>query len=669
MAVNLSPVGGVAAQFFDNDGNVLSGGKIYTYVAGTSTPTFTYTTAAGDIAHSNPIILDSAGRVPSGEIWLTDGVLYKFVLKDSGDALIATYDNISGINSNAVAYTNQQEIITATAGQTVFDLTITYAPGTNSLSVFVDGVNQYGPGAQYAYTETDGNTITFNSGLHVGAKVKFTSTQQQGAGAVDASQVSYTPPFVDSQTTNVEAKLAQTISAKDFGAVGDGVVDDTVAIQNAIDYLASVTGVLFFPQGTYRITSPLTNTTSGVSLIGEGSKATIIYNDQIGDAIVFGDAANELTQCRIVGIKIQGSATSGRGFYGKIFGTQCELNDVYVNSGSVGIQLDTCYSSKYYNVWVKDTVSHGIFVNTQSHSTNFIGCKVQLAGGNGIRIRGCYSVLVSGSNFEFNQINQINIETSCRDISIADNYFEGLMPYTSGYAGVYVNTGANVVSVRNNFFDATQTGISGTDGTGTFLKVDGGTRVEYKKNGFESIAASQHHVIFQSNADLCCATDLPQGCTYYNASTNSRIYVDVGDEIGVSVYNSSAITYTNSSWNGCSATTEVYDPKGEWNTSTSRFTPRDYGVYSWFAVAGVSALGATANFSLRLYNITDSIEIVKGQNYSGGGSITNPIVSSTFQQYLEAGKEYQVQLYLSDTTNRQSVSGQSTTAQVIKRIG
>lgn len=240
MTVNLSPVGGVAAQFFDNDGNVLSGGKIYTYVAGTSTPTPTYTTAAGNIAHSNPIVLDSGGRVPTGEIWLTDGVLYKFVLKDSGDALIATYDNISGINSNAVAYTNQQEIITATAGQTVFNLTITYAPGTNSLSVFVDGVNQYGPGAQYAYTETDGNTVTFNSGLHVGAEVKFTSTQQQGAGAVDASQVSYDPPFTGSVPTNVEAKLAQTVSIKDFGAVGVG--NETAILQSAFDALAGTEG-------------------------------------------------------------------------------------------------------------------------------------------------------------------------------------------------------------------------------------------------------------------------------------------------------------------------------------------------------------------------------------------------------------------------------------------
>jgi Pectate lyase superfamily protein len=273
MAFFLSPVGGVAAQFFDNDGNVLSGGKIYTYVAGTSTPTPTYTTAAGNVPHSNPIILDSGGRVPSGEIWLGDATLYKFVLRDSGDALIATYDNISGINSTFVNYTNQQEILTATSGQTVFNLSFTYQPGTNSLSVFVDGVNQYGPGAQYAYAETDNNTVTFNSGLHVGAEVKFTTTQQQSVGAVDAQQVSYTPPFIDSVPTNVEAKLAQTISVKDFGAVGDGVTDDSAAIQAALD-AAAATGqarVQFSPATRYKINSGLIVDISRVGIEGNGA--------------------------------------------------------------------------------------------------------------------------------------------------------------------------------------------------------------------------------------------------------------------------------------------------------------------------------------------------------------------------------------------------------------
>jgi parallel beta-helix repeat protein len=160
MAVNLSPVGGAAAQFFTNTGAVLTGGKLYTYLAGTTTPATTYTTSAGNVARTNPIILDAAGRVPgSGEIWLTANVIYKFVLTDSNDVLIGTYDNVS----------------------------------------------------------TQVNT--------------------------DASLVTYTPAGTGAVTTTVQAKLRQTVSVKDFGAVGDGVTDDRTAIQAALNASTSV----YFP--------------------------------------------------------------------------------------------------------------------------------------------------------------------------------------------------------------------------------------------------------------------------------------------------------------------------------------------------------------------------------------------------------------------------------------
>jgi hypothetical protein len=280
MAVNLSPVGGVAAQFFTNTGAVLTGGKIYTYAAGTTTPAATFTSSAGSTPWSNPIVLDAAGRVSgSGEIWLTDGINYKFLLKDSNDVLIATYDNISGINSNFVAYTNSQEIITATANQTVFNLSISYQPGTNSLSVFVDGVNQYGPGAQYAYTETDSDTVTFVSGLHVGAQVKFTTTQQQGAGAVNASQVTYNPAGTGAVATNVQAKLRETVSVKDFGAVGNGVVNDTAAIQAAYNYLANQGGgKVIWPRATYYVTGTII---FGGNTETDGCKSRINANGQL----------------------------------------------------------------------------------------------------------------------------------------------------------------------------------------------------------------------------------------------------------------------------------------------------------------------------------------------------------------------------------------------------
>ena len=104
MSVNLSPIGGAAAQFFDNNGNPLSGGKLYTYAAGTTTPLASYTTSAGNVPHTNPIIFDSAGRVPGGQIWLTDGsVDYKFLLETSFNVLVGTFDNIPPAISGSAA--------------------------------------------------------------------------------------------------------------------------------------------------------------------------------------------------------------------------------------------------------------------------------------------------------------------------------------------------------------------------------------------------------------------------------------------------------------------------------------------------------------------------------------------------------------------------------------
>lgn len=135
--VYISPVGGVAAQFFDNSGNVLTGGKLYTYQAGTTTPQASYTTSAGNVARTNPVVLNAAGRVPdSGEIWITSQA-YKFVLETSTGVLIATYDNVIAAGSGT--YTVQN----FTGDGTTVAFTLTNAPASeNSTNVYINGVYQ-----------------------------------------------------------------------------------------------------------------------------------------------------------------------------------------------------------------------------------------------------------------------------------------------------------------------------------------------------------------------------------------------------------------------------------------------------------------------------------------------------------------------------------------------
>jgi microcystin-dependent protein len=102
--VNLSSLAGSGTQFFDDSGTPLAGGLIYTYAAGGTTPLVTYTSSSGLVAHPNPIILDSAGRI--NEIWIAEGTSYKFVLKSSTNVTIGSFDNLFPIASLPVSIVN-----------------------------------------------------------------------------------------------------------------------------------------------------------------------------------------------------------------------------------------------------------------------------------------------------------------------------------------------------------------------------------------------------------------------------------------------------------------------------------------------------------------------------------------------------------------------------------
>lgn len=132
--VNLSAFGGVGWQFFDNNGVPLAGGLIYTYAAGTTTPQTTYTSSAGTTAHPNPIVLNSAGRVPGGQIWLLFAS-YKFVLQTSAAVLLATYDNITS-DAGIISIAN------FTGDGTTVSFGLGNATNENTTNVYINGVYQ-----------------------------------------------------------------------------------------------------------------------------------------------------------------------------------------------------------------------------------------------------------------------------------------------------------------------------------------------------------------------------------------------------------------------------------------------------------------------------------------------------------------------------------------------
>ena len=307
MTVTLSLFAGAGAQFFDNNGTILSGGKIYTYLAGTTTPLAVYTTNSQNAFHTNPIILDSAGRVPSGgEIWLQLGIGYKFVLKTSTDVLIATYDNIPSSAQPPAA--NDADSIMYEQGYTV------------SAGSFVVGKIY-----RIAFVGTTNFTLIGATNNTIGTHFIATGVGT-GTGTAELSQT-------------VETKLRQFPSVQDFGAIGDGVADDTAAVQAFFDYIAAnnvgtayCNGKFLISSGVYYgdgVTSVATVRIEGYAnfiaanaidtLVDFRSSAGLIWDGAV-TATGIGGLSYASRTCR-VGIRVGGSsltASSARAKFGTL---------------------------------------------------------------------------------------------------------------------------------------------------------------------------------------------------------------------------------------------------------------------------------------------------------------------------------------------------------------
>ena len=112
-------------QFFDNDGDPLAGGLVYTYNALTDAAEATYTDADGSVPHSNPIVLDASGRPPSPIYW-TVGTAYKSLLKTSAGVEL---DSVLSFTIGTAASTTSEG----------FDSVMTYPGGPPTSSEWLGG--------------------------------------------------------------------------------------------------------------------------------------------------------------------------------------------------------------------------------------------------------------------------------------------------------------------------------------------------------------------------------------------------------------------------------------------------------------------------------------------------------------------------------------------------
>ena len=419
MAVTLSLFAGAGAQFFSNNGVILSGGKIYTYLAGTTTPNAAYTDATGNNAHTNPIILDSAGRVPSGEIWLTTGVGYKFIVTTSADVLLNTYDNIPSSAQPPAA--NDADSIMYEQGYLVTAGSFVVGKTYRIVSVGTTNFTLIGATANIV-------------GLHFIATGVGT-----GDGTAELSQT-------------VETKLRQTVSVKDFGAVGDGIADDTAAIQAAITAAKNI----IVPTGTYKITANInlsSNQTiecqANVIFYGTGSfgsSYTLTANANVGATtltLTSGDAANFAADDWI---QIYSNTIYDPGFAAVKIGEMVQIASV--SSGT--ITLKSPLAGGNYTTAQSAAIRKATFIeNTSVIGGEFIGSSTSTVLHVAVRFDVAYNCSIYKSRAKFCNGNSFNIRDSLFCIA-SDIYVEDALA-TTGYGINWTGTCQDCKTVNSVF--------------------------------------------------------------------------------------------------------------------------------------------------------------------------------------------------------------------------
>jgi hypothetical protein len=146
--------------------------------------------------------------------------------------------------SSGAPATITRQVFSGTGSQTVF--TLASDPGAlgNSAQVYIGGVYQQ----RSTYTIA-GTTLTFSAAPVAGTdNIEFVNFLTSNIGSTSADLVTYTPAGSGAVARSAASKFGDVDSVKDFGAVGDGVADDTAAIQAAMN--AAAGSQLYFEKPT-----------------------------------------------------------------------------------------------------------------------------------------------------------------------------------------------------------------------------------------------------------------------------------------------------------------------------------------------------------------------------------------------------------------------------------
>lgn len=233
---------------------------------------------------------------------------------------------------------------------------------------------------------------------------------------------------IDARITGKVDKGALSFNVKDYGAVGNGTTDDTTAVNAALTaavgqstasniYGDARSAVVFFPPGTYKLTSTIT-ITEGVTLAGDNQRSTGLLLGNGTNADMFqvntGVVGFEMRNLTLDGNKANN--TSGKGIY-------LLPNTVYDGGG------------KYQNVTLRNFAGHNFHMGLFRSNGRMFGVTSGGSGADGIRMEG-YDWQISMGDCGSNAGSGLRLENGGNLTVVGAQYYGNLN-------GIYIGNGAD----------------------------------------------------------------------------------------------------------------------------------------------------------------------------------------------------------------------------------
>lgn len=261
--------------FLDNNGSPLVNGQIYTYEAGGfSTEQTTFADSSGIVANTNPIVLDSSGRMQTG-LWLANGFTYNFTLCDQSNVVLESFEDIAGTVAvtagggiGTVVWnipTTVPHFVSSTQFYLVGDYTNEFAHGNRVRWQYNDST--FGYGVVVTTTLSSGNTyvIVLLDGISISSQIVSVAWSALVVDdyTADAGAIGYTSTFtyaganVGTQIQYLDNQIIQ--HAKSFPAIYSAGNYSVTVGYNPTVYTNMAIDVIFDTATTSQVTINVNN--------------------------------------------------------------------------------------------------------------------------------------------------------------------------------------------------------------------------------------------------------------------------------------------------------------------------------------------------------------------------------------------------------------------------